>query len=87
MSLSPSPACGKGIPLDTPHSVIISLPKWSDNIALCEHKLDDILEATYPRFSLDAFVKQVCFIILYPHNFTLIIFFGLAEQHDTIVDI
>ena len=33
-SVCPSPARGKAIPPDTPHSVIVSLPEWEDNV-LC----------------------------------------------------
>lgn len=59
MSVLPSPARGKVIPTDTPHSVIMSLPEWDDNIALATGKLGDLLETTYPRFVLHTFVKQV----------------------------
>ena len=60
MSLPPSPAVGKAIPPNTPHTIIISLPEWNDSLALAEDKLDDVLETTYPRFNINPAVKQVC---------------------------
>ena len=60
MSLPLSPPAGKGIPPNTPHTLIISLPEWDDSQALVNGKLKDVLETTYPRFDLDFAVKQVC---------------------------
>ena len=61
MSVFPSPARCRGIPPDTPHSVIISLPEWEDVAELGSYNkmLTDLLETTYPRFFFHIFVKQV----------------------------
>ena len=70
MSLFPSPTRCRGIPLDTPHTIIISLPAWDDNVALGKgNKILDLLETTYPRFVLHMFVKQVHIIILSTYAF------------------
>ena len=61
MSVFPSPVRCRAIPLDTPHSVIMCLPEWEDNVELADHnkKLIDLLETTYPRFAIHKIVKQV----------------------------
>ena len=60
----PSPARCKAIPPDTPHTVIMSLPEWDDNVKLGSGNkiLCDLLETTYPRFALHRLVKQVRYI-------------------------
>jgi cystathionine gamma-synthase len=72
MSVFPSPVRCRGIPPDTPHSVIISLPEWEDNVELAKGNkiLIDLLETTYPRFVIHIFVKQVrctllCFLFIF----------------------
>ena len=83
MSSFPSPARCKGIPPDTPHSVIFSLPEWEDVIEIAKHNkiLIDLLETTYPRFVMHTFVTQVRLV-----SFFLMFFFisCLACQHSTI---
>ena len=66
MALFPSPTRCRGIPLDTPHTVIISLPAWDDNVELGKGNkiILDLLETTYPRFFLHMFVTQVRYILL-----------------------
>ncbi|KAF8811472.1 PLP-dependent transferase [Phlegmacium glaucopus] len=67
MSLFPSPARCGGIPPDTPHTVLISLPEWNDNVEISKHNTTlqfDWTETTYPRFVLHPFVKQLANIIL-----------------------
>lgn len=61
MSVYPSPAQCRGIPPDTPHSVIISFPEWEDIVEIAKGNkiLIDKLETTYPRFVFHMFVKQV----------------------------
>ena len=68
MSVFPSPARCRGIPPDTPHSIIISLPEWEDvvEISNLNGMLIDLLETTYPRFVIHIFVKQVNCIPYYP---------------------
>lgn len=64
MSVFPSPPRGRAIPPDTPHSVIVSLPEWEDNVQLSKGNkiLCNSLETTYPRFHFQWFVKQVRYI-------------------------
>jgi hypothetical protein len=62
MSVFPSPVRCRAIPPDTPHSVILCLPKWEDNVDLANSRnkiLIDISETTYPRILIHNFVKQV----------------------------
>ena len=60
----PSPSRGRAIPPDTPHSVIVSLPEWEDNVQLSKgnKNLCNSLETTYPRFQFQWFVKKVRYI-------------------------
>ena len=84
MSLFPSPTRCRGIPLDTPHTIIISLPTWDDNVELGKgNKILDLLETTYPRFVPHMFVKQVRYILL-PKATRSCLLPRLAEQHDTL---
>ena len=73
----PSPARCRGIPLDTPHTVIISLPGWEDNVELARGNkiLIDSLEVTYPRFVIHMFVQQVRCI------YTLLSFWFMVFVH------
>jgi hypothetical protein len=88
MSVFPSPARCRGIPPDTPHTVIVSLPEWEDNVELAKNNkiLIDLLEATYPRFIAHMFVKQVRSSRIPYHPFLPVVdvFCILANQHDTI---
>ena len=61
MSVVPSPARCRAIPPDTPHSIIICLPGWDDNVEVAtgNQMLLEALETTYPRFFIHIFVKQV----------------------------
>ena len=63
MSLFPSPGLCRGIPRDTPHTIIISLPAWNNAVELGKGKILDLPETTYPRFVLHTFVKQVRYIL------------------------
>jgi hypothetical protein len=87
MSVFPSPARGRSIPPDTPHSILFSLPEWEDNIEIAKGNkiLCDTLETTYPRFQVPIFVKQVRHVLL---SFWLIFssrfFLCLASQHNTV---
>ena len=57
MSVFPSPARFRAIPPDTPHSIILCIPKWDDHLG---NKIQaDLLETTYPRIHIQNFVKQV----------------------------
>ena len=81
MSVFPSPARCRGIPPDTPHSIIICLPEWEDNLEIAKGNkiLVDLLETTYPRFVLHMFVKQVCSIpYYYPFGSFLLFMFYLT---------
>jgi cystathionine gamma-synthase len=88
MSVFPSPARGRSIPPDTPHSILFSLPEWEDNIELAKGNkiLCDTLETTYPRFQVAIFVKQVRNTILLSFwlIFSLRLFLYLAGQHNTV---
>jgi hypothetical protein len=75
--LCPSPTRGRAIPPDTPHSIIVSLPEWEDNVQLSkgDKLLCNSLETTYPRFQFQWFVKQVryhmpfdsCFLLFFSY--------------------
>jgi hypothetical protein len=79
MSVFPSPVRCRAIPPDTPHSVIMCLPEWEDNVefAKFDKALIDLLETTYPRFVIHKIVKQVripyylfglCFLFMFYLN-------------------
>ncbi|KAJ6580578.1 pyridoxal phosphate-dependent transferase [Mycena sp. CBHHK59/15] len=66
LSIQPSPAPGRGIPLGTPHSVVNSLPEWQDNVSLATGRSDLVgeLETTYPRFYIHPFILELTAIIV-----------------------
>ena len=82
MSVFPSPARCRGIPPDTPHSIIFSLPEWEDNVELVTGNkiLINSLETTYPRFVIHMFVKQVRCILYYPFGLYFIFIFYLMSS-------
>ncbi|KAJ3737105.1 pyridoxal phosphate-dependent transferase [Lentinula guzmanii] len=61
MLLQRNPPLDHCIPLNTPHSVIQSLPTWQDNVyrAIGRQTQNGFVEACYPRFVIHPFVRPL----------------------------
>ncbi|KAJ7611588.1 pyridoxal phosphate-dependent transferase [Roridomyces roridus] len=60
----PSPPAGYGVPPNTPHALLNSLPEWSHAVAFAEGKADFVRETTYPRFRIHPHIQQLTDIIV-----------------------
>ncbi|KAE9396407.1 PLP-dependent transferase [Gymnopus androsaceus JB14] len=60
MLLQRNPPLARAIPPKTPHSLIISLPTWQDNVNFGKGTIDQaLMETTYPRFAIHPLVRSV----------------------------